>query len=56
CRPTAAVTVRGETVVATGVMMPRRSRTRAQDRAARIDAERRLNEDYVAERDRPPPF
>lgn len=56
CRPTAAVTARGEPLAATGVTMPRRSRTRAQDRAARIDAERRLNEDYVAERNRPPPF
>ncbi|MEV3901923.1 DUF222 domain-containing protein [Mycobacterium sp. NPDC050551] len=56
CRPTATVTVRGETVAATGVMMPRRARTRAQDRAARIDAERRLNEEYVAERNKPPPF
>jgi Domain of unknown function (DUF222) len=56
CRPTAAVTVRGETVAATGVMMPRRTRTRAQHRAAGIDAERRLNEGYVAGRDRPPRF
>jgi hypothetical protein len=55
-RPTAAVTVRQRTVAASGVMMPRRARTRAQDRAARIDTERRLNEDHVAERNRPPPF
>ena len=39
-----------------GVMMPKRRRTRAQDRAYRITAERRLNDAYVAERNRPPPF
>jgi len=36
--------------------MPRRQRTRAQDRAARIEAERRLNDALVAERNIPPPF
>ena len=39
-----------------GVMMPKRRRTRARDRAYRIAAERRLNDAYVAERNRPPPF
>ena len=39
-----------------GVMMPRRRRTRGQDRAHRIDAERALNAAHVAERNRPPPF
>jgi hypothetical protein len=39
-----------------GVMMPRRRRTRAQDRANRINAERRLNDPHVAERNEPPPF
>jgi hypothetical protein len=39
-----------------GVMMPKRRRTRAENRARRIEAERRLNNDYVAERNRPPPF
>ena len=39
-----------------GVMMPKRPRTRAHDRAYRIAAERRLNDAYVAERNRPPPF
>ena len=39
-----------------GLMMPRRKATRAQDRAKRIEAERRLNDDYVAERNKPPPF
>ena len=39
-----------------GIMMPIRRRTREQDRAARIDAERALNADHVAERNIPPPF
>lgn len=39
-----------------GVMMPRRRRTRAADRARRILGERALNDAYVAERNRPPPF
>jgi hypothetical protein len=38
-----------------GVMMPKRRRTRAENRGRRIEAERRLNDDYIAERDRPPP-
>jgi hypothetical protein len=36
-------------------MMPRRKNTRAHDRAKRVEAERRLNDEYVAERNRPPP-
>jgi Domain of unknown function (DUF222) len=39
-----------------GIMMPRRRRTRQQDRAHRIDAERALNAAHVAERNKPPPF
>ena len=39
-----------------GVTMPRRRRTRAADRARRINQERALNDAYVAERNRPPPF
>ena len=39
-----------------GIMMPRRHRTREQDRAYRIDAERALNAGHVAERNKPPPF
>ena len=39
-----------------GIMMPARRRTRQQDRARRIDAERALNADRVAERNQPPPF
>ena len=36
--------------------MPTRKRTREQDRAYRIKAERALNADHVAERNEPPPF
>lgn len=39
-----------------GVMMPTRRRTRRQDRARRIDAERALNAARVARRNEPPPF
>ena len=39
-----------------GAAMPKRKRTRAEGRARRIEAERRLNDDYVAERNKPPPF
>jgi hypothetical protein len=37
-------------------MPKRRQRNRAKDRAYRIAAERALNDDYVAERNKPPPF
>jgi hypothetical protein len=39
-----------------GLMMPKRRRTREQDRARRIDAERALNSTHIAERSQPPPF
>ena len=39
-----------------GVMMPRRRRTRAAERAHRITCERALNDAHVAERNKPPPF
>lgn len=39
-----------------GVMMPTRRRTRQEDRARRIDAERALNAAHIAERNQPPPF
>jgi hypothetical protein len=39
-----------------GVMMPKRRRTREQDRAYRINAERALNATHAVERNRPPPF
>jgi hypothetical protein len=35
-------------------MMPKRRRIRAQHLARRINAERKLNDAYVAERSRPP--
>jgi hypothetical protein len=38
------------------LMMPKRKRTRSQTRAQRIKAERALNDAYVAERNKPPPF
>jgi hypothetical protein len=37
-------------------MMPKRQRTRAQQRRSRIKAERALNDTHVAERSIPPPF
>ena len=58
CRPTAPV-ARVDVPAAEPnrtQKMPRRKATRAQDRAQRIEAERRLNDDYVTERNRPPPF
>jgi hypothetical protein len=39
-----------------GIMMPRRRRTRQQDRDYRVDTERALNAAHVAERNKPPPF
>jgi hypothetical protein len=39
-----------------GLMMPKRKHTRSQTRAQRIKAERALNDAYIAERNRPPPF
>jgi hypothetical protein len=61
CQPTATLWAPGEepTVPPSdgrGLMMPRRRRTRAENLARRIEAERKLNDEYVAERNRPPPF
>jgi hypothetical protein len=59
CRPTAelpSATRDDRPPGARGVMMPIRRRTRAQDRAHRIDAERALNAAHVAERNQPSPF
>ena len=39
-----------------GLMMPRRKRTRAADYARRIKRGRALNDAYIAERNKPPPF
>ena len=38
-----------------GLMMPQRKRTRAQARR-RTDANATLNDAYIAERNKPPPF
>ena len=60
CEPTGTLVLPEPTEVTLtgdrGVMMPKRRRTRARDRAYRIAAERRLNDAFVAERNRPPPF
>jgi hypothetical protein len=39
-----------------GVMMPKRRYPRKHNRRRAIEAERRLNDEYVAERNKPPPF
>ena len=64
CKPTAPVVVREMPDTATptnrGLMMPRRKQTRAQNRAAAINDERRHNQPWaaqrIAERNKPPPF
>jgi hypothetical protein len=61
CQPTATLWSPGEepTVPPSdgrGVMMPKRRRTRAENLARRIEAERKLNDEYIAERNKPPPF
>jgi hypothetical protein len=57
CKPTAPV---AQSVIvaqaATGLMMPRRKHTREYNRQRSIEAERKLNNDRVAERNKPPPF
>ena len=61
CRPTGTLWAPGEEPKVwprgdRGLMMPKRRRTRAQNLAKRIEAERKLNDDYIAERNKPPPF
>ena len=59
CKPTAPVSAPANVPTAEpnrGLMMPRRNNTRAENRAKRIETERKLNDAYVAERNRPPPF
>jgi hypothetical protein len=61
CQPTATLWPPGDEPTvppsdSRGVMMPKRRRTRAENLARRIQAERKLNDEYVAERNRPPPF
>ena len=60
CRPTATLWA-GEPPVTEctrdrGAMMPKRRHTRAHNTTRAIAAERRLNDAYVAERNKPPPF
>ena len=60
CRPTAPVVV-DDTVellddAVRCLKMPRRRRTRAQNRDQAIEAERRANQARIDERDEPPPF
>ncbi|VEG46275.1 protein of uncharacterised function DUF222 [Mycolicibacterium flavescens] len=60
CQPTAPAaintTIDTNTDEARTLKMPRRTRTREQNRIAAIEAERRRNQPYVAERNKPPPF
>ena len=59
CKPTAPVVVSDIPDTATpgrALAMPRRTHTRAQNRTAAIDAERRLNADIPAECAKPPRF
>jgi hypothetical protein len=59
CRPTAPVTATAPPTTADparGLAMPRRKHTRAENRRRAIEAERRLNDADVAERNKPPPF
>ncbi|MGO4446338.1 DUF222 domain-containing protein [Mycobacterium sp. 2YAF39] len=59
CRPTAPVCVPANGAAAQsnrGLLMPRRTQTRAQSRREYLEQQRRLNDDHVAERNRPPPF
>ena len=60
CEPTATLWT-GEpptidTTADRGAMMPKRRHTRTHTTAKAIAAERRLNDDYVAERNKRPPF
>ncbi|MFG1932991.1 HNH endonuclease, partial [Mycobacterium sp. NPDC048908] len=57
CTPTTPVAQPDITPRAsTGLMMPRRKHTREYHRQRSIEAERRLNDDRIAERNKPPPF
>jgi hypothetical protein len=62
CRPTAPVTATAPPTAThspdprRGLAMTRRTRTRAENRQRAIEAERRLNDAHVAERNKPPPF
>ncbi|KUI02287.1 T-complex 10 C-terminal domain-containing protein [Mycobacterium sp. IS-3022] len=60
CRPTAPVAANEAADdlddAARSLKMPRRKQTRAQNHARAIEDERRANQPYVDERNKPPPF
>lgn len=60
CRPTAPAVIDTEVDLLDDAVrclkMPRRKRTRAQNRIAAIEAERKRNQPYADERNKPPPF
>ena len=60
CRPTAPAVVDHSVELLDDAVrclkMPRRKRTRAQNRAHAVQAERRHNQPYADERNKPPPF
>jgi len=60
CRPTAPVTATAPATATRepgrSLAMPRRKHTRAENRRRAIEAERRLNDEYLAARNKPPPF
>jgi hypothetical protein len=61
CRPTATLWQPGAEPIfrpssGRGLMMPKRRRSRDENLTRRIQAERKLNDDHVAERNKPPPF
>ena len=60
CKPTATLWDKDpptpDTTPGRAAMMPKRRRTRAQNRARAIAAERKLNDEHVAEQNKPPPF
>ena len=60
CRPTATLWIgdppQTPDSANRGAMMPKRRYTRAQNRIRAIAAERKLNDDHVAECNKPPPF
>jgi hypothetical protein len=61
CEPTATLWAPGheptvEPSADRAVMMPKRRHTRAENRRRSIQAERKLNDDHIAERNKPPPF
>jgi len=59
CKPTAPISAPAYTPsvdASRALMMPRRKHTRENNRQRSIEAERRLNDNHVAERNKPPPF